>query len=38
MSGCLWLFLHGAALLFFFPALFVTIPLHLIAEAVAKKQ
>jgi len=28
--GCIWVALHGCALLFFFPALFVTVPLHLI--------
>lgn len=35
-EGCVWLCLHGMALLFFFPALFVTIPLHLIAAAMKK--
>lgn len=32
-----WL-LHIMALLFFLPALFVTIPLHIIAGMVAKKH
>ena len=33
----MWI-LHLAAVLFFFPALFVTIPLHLILAAVSKKE
>ena len=31
MSGCVFLFLHIAAVMFFPVALFVTIPLHIIA-------
>ena len=37
-TGCIWIALHVMALLFFFPALFVTIPLHLIFAMQKKKD
>ncbi len=27
--GCMWIALHALALVFFFPALLVTVPLHM---------
>ena len=35
---CLFLILHVCALFFFPPALFVTIPLHIIAHVIAAKK
>ena len=35
---CLFLILHVCALFFLPPALFVTIPLHIIAFVIAKKK
>ena len=38
MSGCAWCVLHLFAFLLFFPALFVTIPLHVICATIAGGQ
>jgi len=38
MKGCIWLIIHGCALVFFFPALLVTIPLHLISYQIEKRR
>ncbi len=35
---CLFLILHFSAIVFLWPALFVTVPLHIIAAILARKR
>jgi len=36
--GCIWIIVHLVALVFFFPALLVTVPLHIIHYSMEKNN